>query len=296
MDVAAIEVGTDFVDQVEKAIADSDVSLVVIGPDWLRLEEALGGRRLDDPDDHVRSEVRSALASANPVVPVLVDGATLPSAEDLPEELTSLARRQAVELHDETWAQDVEMLMRRLEGRDPVRSPRRVRAIAVGLVALVVAGVAVWRALAGGGGGDLTGCEIPDDNWTTVDVSADATAVQSLQADGALRYTVVGANFQAESSEWLVVLDVRLHNESEDVANGNDDHTGYGSSMFDALRVNQVSVGGPYCFDVISGDDDLSPDEGAIVRVGFESPLDPTGVSLMLETDGPLLIEITTSA
>lgn len=74
MDVAAIEVATDFATQVEQAIADSDVSLVVIGPNWLRLEDAGGGRRLDDPDDHVRDEVRAALESTHPVVPVLVAG------------------------------------------------------------------------------------------------------------------------------------------------------------------------------------------------------------------------------
>lgn len=74
MDVAAIDVGTDFVDQVDRAISTSDVSLVVIGPDWLSATDTEGRRRLDDTEDHVRSEVRSALASPNPVVPVLVGG------------------------------------------------------------------------------------------------------------------------------------------------------------------------------------------------------------------------------
>jgi hypothetical protein len=64
MDVAAIAVGTDFVDQVESAISTSDVSLVVIGPEWLRATDAEGRQRLDDPEDHVTAEVRSALASA----------------------------------------------------------------------------------------------------------------------------------------------------------------------------------------------------------------------------------------
>jgi hypothetical protein len=63
MDVSAIAVGTDFVDQVERAISTAEVSLVVIGPDWLGATDADGRRRLDDPKDHVRSEVRSALES-----------------------------------------------------------------------------------------------------------------------------------------------------------------------------------------------------------------------------------------
>ena len=120
MDVSAIAVGTDFVDQVERAISTSDASLVVMGPDWLGATDPEGRRRLDDPEDHVRSEVRSALASPNPVVPVLVGDASLPTEDQLPDDLKALARRQAVELRDETWSEDVEMLVRRLEGKETV--------------------------------------------------------------------------------------------------------------------------------------------------------------------------------
>ena len=92
------------------------------------------------------------------------------------------------------------------------------------------------------------------------------------------------------------MLHVRLDNETAEDVPGNDDHTGYGESIFDALHVDDISVGGPYCFGENTGDSDLAPGEGAIVRVGFLSSLDPTDASLMLETDGPLLIEITPGA
>ena len=293
MDVAAIDVGTDFVDQVERAITGSDASLVVIGPDWLRLEDVHGNRRLDDPNDHVRTEVVAALASGRPVVPVLVDEAVLPSEGELPDELTALARRQAVELHDETWTQDVEMLIRRLQGKDVVTSRRRFLPLVIGL-AVVVVGVAVWQGVRDGSGGDdLTGCPIPDESWTRLDVADGATAREPLEDYGALRYTVVGARFIAESSEWLVLLQVRLHNETEDIPGTNDDHTGFGETVFDALHVDRVSVGEPDCYHVISGDEDLSPDEAANVLVGFQSPIDPTGVHLMLLTHGPQEIVIT---
>jgi hypothetical protein len=92
--------------------------LVVIGPEWLRATDAEGRQRLDDPEDHVTAEVRSALASAKPVVPVLVGGASLPSEGDLPDDLRSMVRRQAIELNDQTWADDVEMQILRLEGKE----------------------------------------------------------------------------------------------------------------------------------------------------------------------------------
>jgi TIR domain len=145
MDVSAIAVGTDFVDQVERAISTADVSLVVIGPDWLGATDAEGRRRLDDPEDHVRSEVRSALESPNPVVPVLVGEASLPSEDELPEDLKALARRQAIELRDETWSEDVEMLVRRLEGKETVERPRRWIPVAIGVAVLGVAGILIWR-------------------------------------------------------------------------------------------------------------------------------------------------------
>jgi hypothetical protein len=291
MDVAAIEVGTDFVDQVGRAISTSDASLVVIGPGWLDATDPEGRRRLDDPEDQVRSEVLSALASGKPVVPVLVGEASLPSEDQLPDELAPMVRRQAVELHDETWSQDVEVLVRRLEGKETVREPRRWIPLAVGLAVMGVAGALIWMAQAGDGEG-LTMCPEPDETWTTIEVAPEATDVEQLADGRALRYTVVGTDFRTESEEWQVVLHVRLRNESEDVP-GNDDHTGYGESIFDALYVDQVSVGAPDCFGENTGDSDLAPGEQAIARVGFISTLDPTDQSLMLETDGPLLIEIT---
>ena len=65
-------------------------------------------------------------------------------------------------------------------------------------------------------------------------------------------------------------------------------------SIFDALHVDQVSVGGPYCFGENEGDSDLAPGEGGD-RPGW-IPLVPRPhrcCNLMLETDGPLFIEIT---
>ena len=290
MDVTAIAAGTDFVDQVERAISTSDVSLVVIGPQWLAATDSEGRRRLDDPEDPVRSEVRSALASTNPVVPVLVGDAALPSEGDLPDDIAQLARRQAVELRDETWSQDVEALVRRLEGKETVREPRRWIPLAIGLVLLGGVGAAIWMAQAGDDD-ELTQCSEPDETWTTIDPLAHATDVE-LTGGQTLRYTVEGTDFREEPEQWYVVLHVRLRNVTEDVA-GNDDHTGYGPSIFDALHVDDVSVGGPYCFGENDGDSDLAPGEAAIVRVGFLSDLDPTDASLVLETDGPEFIEIT---
>jgi hypothetical protein len=124
------------------------------------------------------------------VVPVLVGEASLPSEDQLPDDLKALARRQAVELRDETWSEDVEMLVRRLEGKETVGRPRRWIPVGIGVVALGVVGVAIWQAQADGDD-DLTMCADQDETWTAIDVAPDATDVEQLSGDRALRYTVV---------------------------------------------------------------------------------------------------------
>jgi hypothetical protein len=70
--------------------------------------------RLDDPHDFVRLEIAGALERNIRVLPVLVDGTSLPSTEDLPADVQALTRRQAVELRDSRWDDDIERLVEAL--------------------------------------------------------------------------------------------------------------------------------------------------------------------------------------
>lgn len=126
MDVEGIEPGTDFVDAIERAVGSCEVLIVIIGNDWLNAVDAMGQRRLDDPADFVRLEAAAALARNIRVVPVLVEGAVMPRADQLPPELAPLARRQAVELSHKQWdsssAELIATLERILE-RDKASAP-----------------------------------------------------------------------------------------------------------------------------------------------------------------------------
>jgi hypothetical protein len=113
-DVETIEPGVDFVEAIEKALASCAVMLVVIGPRWLSSTDAGGRRRLDDENDYTRLEVGTALKRNVRVIPVLVEGAVMPDAHDLPEELKPLARRNAIELSDKRWEYDVSQLVETL--------------------------------------------------------------------------------------------------------------------------------------------------------------------------------------
>ena len=114
-DIAAIEPGIDFAEAIAQKLVHVDVLLAVIGPRWLvAADTKTAKRRLDDPDDLVRQEIATALRRRIRVVPVLVGGATLPSVEELPEDLRELVRRNACELSDTRWDYDVQQLARRL--------------------------------------------------------------------------------------------------------------------------------------------------------------------------------------
>ena len=94
MDVTDLRPGQDFAVELEHAVAKADCLLAVIGPRWLDAVDTSGRRRIDDPDDFVHREVGAALSKGISVIPVLVHGATMPRADELPEALRSLARRQ----------------------------------------------------------------------------------------------------------------------------------------------------------------------------------------------------------
>ena len=115
MDVDNIEPGMDFFAVLEEKVAQSDVMLAVIGKRWADAVDAKGNRRLENPKDFVRIEIEAALNQNKRVIPVLVGDAEMPPAEDLPEGLQALARRQALRVTHERYRSDVEGLIRALK-------------------------------------------------------------------------------------------------------------------------------------------------------------------------------------
>ena len=114
-DIDSIEPGLDFAEAIESAIGSSGVMLAVIGNNWLTATDAAGRKRLQDPHDYVRMEIAAALQRNMRVIPVLVQGASMPGTDELPEDLAPLTRRNAFELHDSSWGDDVGRLISALE-------------------------------------------------------------------------------------------------------------------------------------------------------------------------------------
>jgi len=150
-DVEAIEAGVDFVEAINDAVGACTALIAVIGPNWLKITDEQGRRRLDDPHDFVRLEIAAALTRRIRVIPVLVGGASMPKAGEIPADLESFARRQSQELSDQRWDYDVGHLIETLEKLGIKRHVRPapdktfwtrgkiVGALAVGL--LLIAGI-----------------------------------------------------------------------------------------------------------------------------------------------------------
>ena len=102
-DVDNIEPGDDFVERITAAVASCDVLLALIGPQWLTMTDENGARRLDNPEDYVRLEIEAALKRKIRVIPILVDEARMPRANELPPALAPLVRRNAVEINPLTF-------------------------------------------------------------------------------------------------------------------------------------------------------------------------------------------------
>ena len=172
VDIDSISPGEDFVTVIENAVGSCEILIAVMGQKWL---SAGGTGRLDNPSDYVRLEIATALRRDIRVIPVLVQRASMPKQQDLPEDLAKLTRRNAIELSDHRWANDVDQLIDVMEkvlakragtvqqheidesnfatgtiitGEDASRAYKRKRLMLIAgasLIVLLAATILIWR-------------------------------------------------------------------------------------------------------------------------------------------------------
>jgi hypothetical protein len=111
IDVAAIRPGADFAKVLGDKVRECDVLLAMIGPRWIDARDEDGNRRLDSTGDYVRIEIATALKRNIPVIPILLDGVSIPKAEQLPNDLSGLVRRNGLHVRHASFDSDMEMLI-----------------------------------------------------------------------------------------------------------------------------------------------------------------------------------------
>ena len=144
MDVDQLLAGQRFDRELDKALAECEVLIAVIGSRWMDLlsECAQHGKR-----DYVRDEIAAALQRDIIVIPVMMGREAnmppLPRAQDLPENIRDLVLYQKHNIAHESFGRDAAHLIAALQSllRER-RGPRRWRAIAVaGVSVLALIGV-----------------------------------------------------------------------------------------------------------------------------------------------------------
>jgi hypothetical protein len=110
-DMDNIDPGIDFVKAIEESVTSCDVLVAVIGRHWLMTSDEQGRRRLDNPEDYVRVEIGAALKRDIRVIPVLVEGASMPQSGELPDDLKPLARRNALNVSHDRFRADADRLV-----------------------------------------------------------------------------------------------------------------------------------------------------------------------------------------
>ena len=115
MDIDTIPLGVNFVKVLEGWVEQCEVLLVLMGVGWANsTDPKTGKRRLDNPKDFVRVEIRGALTRDIPVVPVMLDGAEIPDEAQLPDDIKGLLSRNAEFVEYRNFDADVQRLLKKL--------------------------------------------------------------------------------------------------------------------------------------------------------------------------------------
>jgi TIR domain len=115
IDTDTIRLAQNWKQEIDNALQESSIIVVVIGSRWLFLHDVYGRRRIDNENDWVATEILAGIKNERTVLPVLVSGATLPDPEALPDLLRPLLDSQAYKLNDEYWERDASYFVKRLE-------------------------------------------------------------------------------------------------------------------------------------------------------------------------------------
>jgi hypothetical protein len=120
LDVESISPGLPFADAIQQSLNQCSVVLIIIGPQWLNITGDDGERRLNDINDWVRQEVKLALLANVRVIPVLVQDASMPEKDQLPDDIKGLSDLHAFSISSAQthWSFDVERLTEKIAQTD----------------------------------------------------------------------------------------------------------------------------------------------------------------------------------
>jgi formylglycine-generating enzyme required for sulfatase activity len=220
IDVRGIDGGDQWLHTLEKQVAASDAMIALIGKGWLELKDDEGNRRLDNAHDFVRFEISQALQRNIPILPVLLDGAQMPKAAQLPPNIIGLLGIQATRLRSESVVLDSEAIARQLKGMVARRRSPGIPAwaAAAGGVIILAVGVAVGAYGLGSFGTPAP----PSELRAQVDAAKGELAKTRAEADerlgSALQERDAARNALANANQRVVDLQTLIDAANNDIA------------------------------------------------------------------------------
>ncbi|HXO75347.1 MAG TPA: 4a-hydroxytetrahydrobiopterin dehydratase, partial [Puia sp.] len=106
LDYESVSAGDEWPESIKKALDDAAVLIVIIGKNWLFMQdEESGKRKIDMTNDWVRQEIIRFLERRRKdkelfLFPILINGAKMPRKEYLDPEINELCDIQAIELQN----------------------------------------------------------------------------------------------------------------------------------------------------------------------------------------------------
>lgn len=95
-DKSSIDLGKDYEKVIDDALSNCAVFIPVIGSRWLARPSEVGDNRLFERNDLVRIELETAAHRQLWTIPILADGAVMPTQHDLPESVAWVTKMNAL--------------------------------------------------------------------------------------------------------------------------------------------------------------------------------------------------------
>ena len=111
-DFESIPAGVSFIDFMEGVIPDCGTLLALIDAQWSVSAAMADGRYDEMPGDMMAFELDCAFAAGVDVIPVLLPGASMPNAAELPQRLRRFSQLNGVEVRpDHNFCSDVDRIV-----------------------------------------------------------------------------------------------------------------------------------------------------------------------------------------
>ncbi len=115
MDLDNIQRGDNWKDTLKNNLEECNCLIVIIGKNWLRIQDEFFVRRIDKKDDWVRIEIETAIRRGIKIIPLFIGGA-LTQKEALPKSIQKLLDSQGLVINALSWQSDIAALVSSLIG------------------------------------------------------------------------------------------------------------------------------------------------------------------------------------